>query len=418
MTNNPFLSDIFKKTWLNHFNKENKEFHFSNFKKLRFVKFKNLPLYINVGKTHTKGISYAVDTSDTTEIDGKVFLMYDIPTFFNLKEISKNRLKTHKIKQYPGFLINLELFQDLNEYMAITFKKSSRYKLKKYAKKLETCFDIDYKMFRGEISKEEYDYIFSSFNTLLKKRFDAKKITNNNLEKKEWGFYYEVAYPMILEKKAGLFVIYNEKQPIGVTLCYFSDEIIFDAITVFDIDYSKFHLGSVTIMKLIEWSISHKFKIFDFSKGYFDYKKRWASNKYDFEYHLLYDSKSYTATFIAFIIKNVFEFKQFLRDKKVNDTLHKFSYKLKNYHKTNKKKTKKGYKSISLSQPYKEEKLELIHLNEKENNFLKPFLHEFLYLNTESINSTKVYYLKDKRNTYIFEGLCRSAEIVINLDYL
>ena len=63
----------------------------------------------------------------------------------------------------------------------------------------------------------------------------------------------------------------------------FSEDTLFDAITVFDIDYSKFHLGSITIMKLIEWCIENEIKILDFSKGYFEYKRRWCTKIYDFE---------------------------------------------------------------------------------------------------------------------------------------
>ena len=126
------------------------------------------------------------------------------------------------------------------------------------------CFDIKYKMFWGDISKEEYDYVFNHFKQLLTKRFLDKQTVNNNLNSDEWDFYYDVAYPMILEKKASLFVIYHDAKPIGVTLNYLSEEILFDAITVFDIDYAKFHLGSINIMKLIEWCLERNFMALDF----------------------------------------------------------------------------------------------------------------------------------------------------------
>ena len=402
MINNPFASDIFTSIWSKHFNKSAHGIRYAFVRDLQFVKHKLLPIYFNYGKTHTKGISYTIDGTDVSDIKGKVLLVYDVPSFFNLPEVTQNRIKTHKVKQYPGFLTNLEPYKDLNEFMVGTFKKSSRSKLKRYKRKLETCFDIHYKMFHGEISKDEYDFIFESFNKLLKKRFDDKQETNNNLEKQEWDFYFEVAYPMILDKKAGLNVIYNGTQPIGITLVYFSDEILFNAITVFDIDYAKFHVGSTTIMKLVEWSIEQKLKILDFSKGYFDYKKRWASNEYDFEYHILYDSKSPIAKLLAFAIKTFFEFKQFLRDKNVNEKLHKLTFWLR---KKNKHvKLKPTYEFFEIAKDLQKEELVEINWGISENGFLKTSIFNFLYLNNESQKDLKIYKLTNDNSQFLFLG--------------
>ena len=403
MITNPFTSDTFRTIWSKHFNQSIPGLRFSFVKNLLFLKHKFLPIYFNYGKTHTKGISYAIDSSDVSDVKGKVLLIYDVPTYFKINtELKPKSLELHKIKQYPGFLIELESFKDLNEYLANTFNKSSRYKLKKYHKKLEACFDVNYKMFYGEMLKSEYDLIFEAFNNLLTKRFNDKQESNNNLEKQEWDFYYEVAYSMILEKKAGLFVIYNGSQPIGVTLNYFSEDILFDAITVFDIDYAKFHLGSITIMKLIEWSIEQKIKIFDFSKGYFDYKKRWATTVYDFEYHLLYDTKSLVARLLAFTIKSFFEFKQFLRDKKVNDKLHKLTYRL-----SNKSDTLSGtiqYEFNGVEKEHQKEELLEIDYGISEYDFLKAPVFDFLYLNNESQKNLKVYQLTNDNNQLLFLG--------------
>ena len=403
MINNPFTSDTFSTIWSKHFSPSVSAARFGFIKNLLFKRHKFLPLYINYGKTHTKGISYTIENSNVEEIIGKVALIYDVPTYFNTAELPKNRIKRYQIQQYPGFLINLEPYKYLDEFMIGAFKKSSRYKLNKYKRKLESCFDIRYKMFRGEISKDKYDSIFASFNTLLTKRFDDKQVTNNNLEKNEWDFYHDVAYPMILEKKAGLFVIYNGNQPIGVTLCYFSEEILFDAITVFDIDYSKFHLGSVTIMKLIAWCIEQKLKIFDFSKGYFDYKERWASKKYDFEYHVIYDSKSLIAQLLALSITSFFKFKQFLRDKNVNEKLHRITYKLRN--KPDKTIEKIRYTFLEVAQDYQNEDFVEINYGTAENKFLKTIVFDFLYLKNESQKNLKLFRSTTHDNRFLFSGI-------------
>lgn len=402
MKDNPFTSDIFTTIWLKHFNKSAQGFRFSFVRDLLFVKHKLLPIYSNYGKTHTKGISYALNSSSFQDLKGKVLLIYDVPTYFDLTETTQSRIKKYKIKQYPGFLINLEPFNGLNEFMVGTFKKSSRYKLKKYKNKLETCFEINYKMFYGEISKKEYDFVFEAFKNLLTKRFSDKQESNNNLEKHEWDFYYEVAYPMIMGKKAGLFVIYNGSKPIGITLNYFSEDILFDAITVFDIDYAKFHLGSVTIMKLIEWSIEQKIKVFDFSKGYFDYKKRWSTKEYDFEYHIYYDSASVKSRGIAFILKNYFRMKQYLRDQKVNEKLHQLTFALKN--KSAEKSVKSKYKFSEVEKEHNVEELTPIDWNTVDNYFLKTIVFDFLYLNSELLKNTSLYEIDHEQKQYLLVG--------------
>ena len=331
MTNNPFTSDTFTKIWSTHFNDNNPAKTFNFIKGISFYKHPRLNLFTNIGRNLTKGISYELEDGGNFDFKKKVFLLYDIPEFFGVKSNYGNKnLGFYSIKQYPGFLIDINKYASVEEYMQSTFSKRSRYKLNKYKKKLEFCFNIRYKTYCGDISREEYDKVFSFFNKLLKKRFLDKQIRNNNLDPDEWNFYHDVAFPLIIERKASLFVIYDNDKPIAVTLNYLSDDILFAAITVFDIDYAKFNVGSATIMKQIEWCLVNKIKILDFSKGFFDYKERWGNKKYDFEYHIYYDKKSFLSNSLAYSLKTFFLLKQTLRDKHVNEKLHKLTFMLKN----------------------------------------------------------------------------------------
>ncbi|WP_289039740.1 GNAT family N-acetyltransferase [uncultured Zobellia sp.] len=356
-------------------------------------------------------MNYSIESTHGKGYKNKVFLIYDVPAYFN-NDISipaDSKLKFQSSKQYPGFAINLEEYNNFNEYMLATFSKSSRYKLNKYKKRFEACFDITYKMYFGEITKDEYDAVFVSFKELLTKRFNDKQITNNNLNPEEWQFYYDVAYPLILENKASLFVIYDGNAPIGVTLNYHSDTVLFDAITVFDIDYAKFHLGSVTIMKLIEYCLTEKIKIFDFSKGYFDYKTRWSNKTYDFEYHIFYDSSSILAKTLARGLKSFFDLKQKLREKNVNERLHRLTYKLKSA-KTEVSTTQTAFKFEAISEEPHSHDLTEIDLNAAENHILKSLAFEFLYLNDECSKDLKVY--RDNAKQYYFIGQAKKAKAI------
>jgi len=403
MKDNPFTSDIFTNIWSKHFDHAAQGIRFSFIKNLLFLKHKYLPIYFNYGKTHTKGISYSLNKHNISDIRKKTFLIYDVPTYFNVvTEIENKNLRFNRIKQYPGYLIELQSFEDVNHYMQTTFSKSSRYKLKKYKKRLELCFDIKYKMYSGDISKDSYDHIFDHFKTLLEKRFAEKQIRNNNLDPAEWNFYYDVSYPMILAKKAGLFVIYDGDKPIGVTLNYLSGEILFDAITVFDTDYAKFHLGTVTIMKQIEWCLLNDIQILDFSKGHFEYKERWATKKYLFEYHIYFDRNSLLSHIIAFSLKLFLNLKQELRKRHVNEMIHKLTFQLKN----RKQPLKVGYtySLIDDNTPITSPQLKQIDHFSKDFEFLKSAIFDFLYLNQENHQMLHVYQVINEPNTYILKG--------------
>jgi hypothetical protein len=325
--------------WSKHFDHAAQGIRFSFIKNLLFLKYKYLPIYFNYGKTHTKGISYTIDNSNIPDLKGKALLIYDVPTYFQINPgFKSDSLKLHKIKQYPGFLINLESFKCISECINATFKGKSRNKIKRDKKRLENSFDIKYEMYYGKTSKEEYDTIFESFKILLEKRFQKKGVYNNNLDPEEWKFYHEVAYPMILEKKACLFVVRERNRPISIMLNFLSEDSLYQFIMAFDVDYAKFNVGTTSLMKLIEWCLEKEIKIFDFSKGYFDFKKRWSSLEYRFEYHVLYDKKSFQSIIIAFYLKKYFMLKQFLRDKKINELIHSLRFNSKNKKRTNQKK--------------------------------------------------------------------------------
>jgi hypothetical protein len=416
MQQNPFLSDSFKTIWLKHFfSKNSKAKGFNFFKHLEFIKHTNALTYVNVGKTHTKGIGYEIDATYDSGLNKKSFLIYDVPSYFQVDTTALgNKIKLLKSKQYPGLLIETGKYDSLNAYLRDHFSKNSRNKNNKYKRRLEASFNISYKMFFGEISRTEYDFVFSQFKLLLEKRFEDKQVTNNNLDEKEWSFYYDVAYALILEKKASLYVIYDNQKPIGITLSYFSEDTLFDAITVFDIDYFKFHLGSVTIMKLIEWCIAHNIKILDFSKGYFEYKTRWCTLSYDFEYHIYYDCKSLKSKIIANSIKQIYDFKQRLREKNIHERLHKVTYKLRHKAQGKNEKVTYSFKDADLSEI--DGDFRTIDFEFLENKTLKLMVFEFLYLYAENCNHIKLLKLNSRDNTYVIEGKQKAILASINFN--
>src|SRR5690606_19884949 len=195
------------------------------------------------------------------------------------------------------------------------------------------CFDINYKMFYGKIEKEEYDFLMNSLKKMLVKRFKQRNNVNERLH--EWDHFHKIIFPLINQKKASLFVIYDEKKPIDISLNYHHDKIFFSAIASYDIDYAKFGLGHIDIYKQLEWCILNHYQIFDLGMGDMEYKSKWCNTIYKFNHHFIYQKRSiYSALITSSLIKKIIT-KQYLRNKKI-DVLYK---KITSLFKRNKKNT-------------------------------------------------------------------------------
>lgn len=329
MNSNPFLSHNFKTIWLKHFGNSRSAIFLNFIETLTFVKHALFPVYFNTCETNTKGITYKLsDNVKARDYKKHTVIIYDIPDYDN-SELPNSNLKnlgSYKIKQYPGFRCDLSACKNTNDYLLKTISKKSRYKFNNYQKKFDNTIQGDFRVFFGDISYAKYEALFDCFYKLLKKRFDHKKITNNNLNPQEWAFYKEVSFPMILNKEAVLFVIYHKEEPIAITLTYLSKNEMFDVIRVFDIDYSKFRLGVLIIMKQISWCIHQGITYLDFSKGDFEYKKRWANQPYWLEYHIYFDKKSILSRCLAFFYKQFYIFKRVLRSTNIMPYIHRASF--------------------------------------------------------------------------------------------
>ena len=403
MQDNVFASKIFTDTWVNHFNRGIPGHCFHFISGLSFYGHPRLPLYTNIGRNMTKGMSYEIREEKGDGYRKKVFLIYDVPGFHEREKPGHNsKLGVYTVSQYPGYLLKLAQHDGLQAYMAETFGRKSRNKLTRYKRRLEECFDIRYEMYFGAIDKPLYDRIFNDFRKLLEKRFNEKEESNNNLDPGEWNFYHEVSFPLILEKKAALFVIYAENDPIGVMLNYISGKTVYHAITVFDIDYSRFNVGSTGIMKLLEWCYENNFEILDFSKGDYEYKKRWSNKAYAFEYHILYDKRSLRATVLSVFLRCYFELKRFLREYRLNKVFHKFTYFL------SKKKaigpTASDFEFLELEANVESLALEPLGNEARDWQRLRRAIFDFLYFNGETFKDIKLFAVRDRENQYLIKG--------------
>ncbi|NND53010.1 MAG: GNAT family N-acetyltransferase [Flavobacteriaceae bacterium] len=399
--NNPFTSQLFNDIWLKHFNDSKTAISFKCIANVKFIKRNPYFYFVNVGKNLTKGIYYSLNT-DYQDFKNKVFLIYDVPSYFKVVPPERySKLKLKRVFQYKGFLMNLDGFTNSEEYIKSRFSGKNRREFRSNQRRLETCFNIDYKFIIGQINESDFKLIFDQFHDLLSIRFYEKQTDYHHLGSQKWNYYSDLVFKCINDNKASLLVVYKDDTPIGITLNFHADSIIFETITVFDPDYYKFSIGKTSIIKLLDWCFENNIQISDFSKGDFEYKNKWGNEIYDFEYHILYDSRSIIANLIASMIAFFFKFKLYLRKKNLNAFYRKLRFILGKGKKQTRIERKFQIEKLSDFEPdsnYKE-----VDITLEQYNFLKKFLYSFLFANPEPEALVKVY-KNNSDNDYIIMG--------------
>ncbi len=406
---NPFTSRLYINTWLKHFKSKNAEKMFKTFNNLSFYKSGSFPLYTNVGKNLTKGVDYKIDYSEQ-DYKGKAFLIYDVPEYFNVQPLDAtlNSLKLKQVFQYKGFALDFTDFPNPDDYIASRISAKNRRGYKSRLKRLEQCFDIRYEFLFGEVEEAYFNALFKQFHELLSKRFSGKGVNYHHLEEQKWNFYTELVYKMLQEKQASLFTIYSDNKPIGITLNFHSEDIAFVTITVFDPDYFKFNVGKASIVKLLEWCYEQNIRIMDFSKGEFDFKYEWCNLVYDFNYHIVYDSKSPMAALTANLVEKFFRFKLYLREKNVNNLYRQTLHKLKGGKPA--ETFVKNYDMSFIEDFEVTEAYSAINLDDEAHHFLKAFVYSFLFANPEPLKDLEIYKSTTEK-TYIIKGIKKTQRI-------
>ncbi len=394
MKHNPFTSRIYQETWLRHFAKQSEGKQFQFIENLLFIKHKFLPYYINAGRNMTNGVTYEIDTSQL-DFKNKTFLIYDVPDYCDTSKISENStLRIKKVRQYKGFLANLSQFTSFEDYLKNTLHAKSRNKFRSTLKKFESCFNVSYNYYYGDIEKDIYKTVMTNFRNLVESRYGDLKIETNLIS--EWPFYEEIVYKMFHEKKALIISIEVDGEPISMSLAFLSENTLIGAVKAFNTNYYKFNVGHIEISKLITWCIENNKHIMDFSKGEYEYKTKWTNTNYLYNCHVVYDKSSLTSNITGRLLVKYFELKQYLRDKNFNLFVAKTRYAIKNIGSSNEQKL--PFKIHPITSDLDVTDYKLISLKDEVENspFLKRIVLDSLFQSPESFSEIKIYKSHEK----------------------
>ncbi|GGK28933.1 hypothetical protein GCM10007962_23950 [Yeosuana aromativorans] len=330
-----------------------------------------------------------------------------IPSYFDLKSADLDpKYITKKYYRVDNFLINLVGYKTAEDYMKDRLGPKSRSQWRRRLHRLETCFNIEYKFYYGNISKQEYESLYATFELFIKRRFNQRD--QDFSFKDKWDIIKTISYKKILEKKASLFVIYADGKPIDICLSYHYQNIMLHLIRSYDIDYSKFWLGQIDMFKQIEFCFSNNFKIFDLMWGELEYKNRWCNKKIKYEHHITYNKKSLTSKLLVIIILKLYSIKDFFKRK---DSL-KFFDNLKYFIKNKTKNENILYTNETLTEIPDKENLTKLNLNLEAYSYLRKPAYDFQYLNFESSENLKVFKINNEKNAFIINGQASCEKII------
>lgn len=335
--------------------------------------------------------------------DQKAYSVSLIPEYLDLEVLNS---KTHSLKTKPqtnlGYAIKLTKEFEIESYLKKQLKSNFR-NVKKRQSRLETSYEIDYRFFYGAISEENYLYLMQCLYEMLVRRFDQRQDINEKL--KEWKGLLTTTRDKICKKNASLFVIYDHEVPIDISLNYHVKSITFGAISSYDIDYSKFGLGAIEKIKIMEWCLENGYRLLDFGYGDLEYKRIWSNYIYKFNYQVIFNRNSVLSQISARLELVKLQLKEFLKSKKIDVLYKKIRQKLslRKGGSVNKAKII-DYQKVVLSDSRAFTALESVDYELENILPLKSAVNDFIYATREKKSSVRMLRIKNEQNAFLIKG--------------
>lgn len=367
-------------------------------------------IYNSIHFKDTSNPIYSNTDNDVLKEDIGTMVVELFPSYFTSDINSGYLHNIKKLFKIKGYCITLDQIENVEGYLRTHFKPNFRTSLRRRLKGLETCFNVSYKMFYGQIDREEYHMLMNKLQSKLIRRFNQRNDKHMSLAK--WDEYYANIFGLINEKKASLYVIYDDLKPIQISLNYHYDKILFLSIPSYDIDYSKFGLGNISVQKLLEWCIANDYKMLDMGFGAFDYKVKWCNDVYDFEHHIFHKKSSLVSSTLVFLITLKTKLINYLLENKINIHYHRIKSFLFGKKKSDLLEFETEQADYDLTQPHRYKSIN--PFADDNYLFLRRAIYDFLYTNLEHISKIEVYEM-ERDKSYFIKGEKNLQKIIYKI---
>ncbi|WP_405206737.1 GNAT family N-acetyltransferase [Aquimarina sp. LLG6339-5] len=332
-----------------------------------------------------------------------IYSVFFVPDYLRPDLDTKNFIVKKVSQFFKGYAIFLDDFASADAYIKHRFRSNAK-GIRRRIKRLETCFDIEYKTYYGAIEKEDYDLFMDCLEKMLIRRFEQRNDVSQTLLR--WDYYKKMYFSLINKKKASLFVAFDNNQPIIVSLNHHFQNRLFSAISSYDIDYSKFSLGSVEIYKKLDWLIENDHKSYEMGMGDLSYKREWCNHIYNFEHQIIYPKRS-----IMGFIKGNIEYTKV----KIKEFVFKVAYVRYKEYKARKKKNPvalaREYQIAPIEDVNYNKELSIVDYNTQEYSWLRKIVFDFLYTSIDNVKNVKVLRLSEKENSFLIVGQSKMQKV-------
>lgn len=348
----------------------------------------------------------------TNKSEFDVYHLQLVPSYLNLKYYEMDGLRKKIIPEHDmaGSGIYLGEHSSLSELVQNQLSKSFRKNLKRALERFEHCFDVKYVMYCGEIEKDNYETLMDKLREMYLLRFE--QLGQTHIAVFTWGKFRKICYDLINSRKASLMVIYANNLPVDITLAFHYDKLFFSVVSAYDLNFSKFSLGHISIYKELEWCFEHNFMFYDLGHGAeMPYKQKWVNMEYQFQNQILYKKGS---------LQGFFGFLFALGYATLKNTLYKYSKLYLWYDKFKHRNTiSKSLENISYTPyDYTKENIEnfntkgLSNINVSDMGYehIQKGINDFLYAHRFKSNELTVYQDKQKDNDFFFVGASKAEK--------
>ncbi|MCL5244806.1 GNAT family N-acetyltransferase [Cellulophaga sp. 20_2_10] len=382
-----------------------------------FFKDKTFPWFYNkITNNYLKTVVYNSDHTLHKTATIETCIVYDIPNYLDIKTtIQEADLKEIRFPLYNGYAVYFGNHATCDAFLHDQVGKSRTNKLRRHQNRLDLSIAPTYTMYYGAIEEIEYKRLFKELKRITALRFTQKE--ESNFELPYLNYYEEIMFKMILTKKASIYVIYDKDKPINITLNFIDGQTMLHFNSCFDVDYSMYNLGHLNTIKHLRWCYDNNIKLFDMGRGDFFHKRQWINKTYLYQEHIIYNSKSVTATLKAkkTIAFYKLRFKMVAVLKKMKFHLIYGKYIKYKYRLFNKKDTKNNHiytLSTGVAIPKDANIVQINYLDEEYNNLLF-YVNDFLHKNFEKNSAICVYKDTKLANTYYIKGEKNTQKIRI-----
>lgn len=377
----------------------------------KFFEKKSIPHFYENVSNRTNGKISPNNFKEIGRGKNRVTIVNFIPPYLDLK-ISKEKspYRAFQVKPRTGFIIDLSQYANADEYLKMHLGTKNRRNIISRLNRLESCFDISYKCYFGEIEKLEYDFLFVEFERMISSRFEQRGEDHVGFQR--WDEYKESVYDMILAKRASLFVIYDKEKPIVINLNYHYDNIMDIAIPSYDIDYYKFGLGQTALFKQLDWCFQNNYKRVDMRWGELAYKRLWCNAIQEYRCDVVYNKKLPTHMILAYVVSKCFNIKKELVDRKLWPIGFGF---LSNGSGKDDGNVEEAplVKIEELGSLPSQGEIIPIDINKNEFQYIRNLVYNYQYIQKEHTKDIKVYNLNNEKTSYIIQGKSKLQKLIL-----